>query len=223
MNIKFYALLTLLISASLSAQTTEPGKTRFALIGGVNFQNLNGTNASGDKTENSFIVGFHAGFNVMVPIAPDFYFQPGLLFSTKGGNSDNDSFSNKYKLSYIEMPLNFVYRAPLGDGFFLLGFGPYLGYGIKAKQISNYNNVEKEDDITFKNITEITDPVNPPNFRAFDAGANIFAGYEMASGLFFQLNTQLGLVKINPENKRIPNDQTSTKNTGFGLSLGYRF
>lgn len=223
MNIKIYALLTLLISATLSAQTTEETKTRFALIGGVNFQNLNGKNASGDKLENKTIVGFHAGFNVLIPLVPEFYFQPGLLFSTKGGNSKNDSFSNKYKFSYIEMPLNFVYRAPLGDGFFLLGFGPYVAYGIKGKQISNYNNVEKIDEIKFKNTTELNDPINPPNFRAFDAGANLFAGYEMAGGLFFQLNTQLGLVQINSENKRIPNDKTSTKNTGFGLSLGYRF
>jgi hypothetical protein len=56
-----------------------------------------------------------------------------------------------------------------------------------------------------------------------DVGANVFAGYEMGNGIFVQLNTQLGLVEINPTDKRIDNDETSLKNTGFGLSLGFRF
>jgi hypothetical protein len=59
--------------------------------------------------------------------------------------------------------------------------------------------------------------------RAFDAGGNIFAGYELASGIFIQLNTQLGMLKINPEDRRISNDLLSIKNTGFGFSIGYRF
>jgi hypothetical protein len=48
----------------------------------------------------------------------------------------------------------------------------------------------------------------------------------MASGLFLQLNAQLGMLKINPEDNRnikAYGDQLSVKNTGFGLSLGYRF
>ena len=31
------------------------------------------------------------------------------------------------------------------------------------------------------------------------------------------------MLKINPENKWISDDKSSIKNTGFGLSLGYRF
>jgi hypothetical protein len=45
----------------------------------------------------------------------------------------------------------------------------------------------------------------------------------MSSGIFAQINTQFGLLKINPENKYIADDKTSVKNVGFGLSLGYRF
>jgi hypothetical protein len=48
----------------------------------------------------------------------------------------------------------------------------------------------------------------------------------MAGGIFLQLNGQLGMLKINPEDKRIItvySDKLSVKNTGFGLSLGYRF
>ncbi len=63
----------------------------------------------------------------------------------------------------------------------------------------------------------------PSHLRRMDVGGNIFFGYEMANGLFAQLNTQLGLIKINPKDNRITDDKTSVKNTGFGASLGYRF
>jgi hypothetical protein len=62
-----------------------------------------------------------------------------------------------------------------------------------------------------------------PFYKTFDAGANIFAGYEMANVVFYQLNTQFGMLKINSEYSEFPEDKTSVKNTSFGLSVGYRF
>jgi len=51
-------------------------------------------------------------------------------------------------------------------------------------------------------------------------------GYEMAGGVFHQLNAQIGMLKINPKDNRtlkIYSDKLSVKNTGFGISIGYRF
>ncbi|HEX2533115.1 MAG TPA: PorT family protein, partial [Chitinophagaceae bacterium] len=64
-------------------------------------------------------------------------------------------------------------------------------------------------------------PENPtaPRVKRFDAGGNLLAGYEFANRLSFQLNAQLGLVDINPK----MNDESKWRNTGFGVSLGYRF
>jgi len=93
------------------------------------------------------------------------------------------------------LPLNAVYKALVGNGYFMLGFGPYVGYAIST---------------------------SGGDFKAFDAGGNIFAGYELAGGLFFQLNTQLGMLNIY-DGSDISEDKSSIKNTGFGLSLGYRF
>jgi hypothetical protein len=189
-------------------------KPSFGILGGINFQNLNGKDAGGDKLENTLLIGFHAGVNAQIPVAPDFYFQPGLLFTTKGAK-DN---TIKTKLSYLELPLNLVYKGSLGKGFVLLGFGPYLGYAIGGKLVPESGS---STDIEFKNVVEAGDLGT--FYKAFDAGANVFAGYEMENGIFFQLDTQLGLLKINPEDKRITDDKTLIKNTGFGLSVGYRF
>ena len=66
------------------AQSTDKGKISFAILGGVNFQNLNGKDAVGDKLKNDMIIGYHAGVNIQIPVVPEFFFQPGLLYSLKG-------------------------------------------------------------------------------------------------------------------------------------------
>ncbi len=206
------------------AQSYADSRTSFAILGGVNLQNLNGEDASGNKLDNDMLTGFHAGLNAQIPVAPEFYFQPGLMFSTKGAKSIEGELSGTYKLSYIEMPLNFVYKALVGNGYFLLGFGPYVAYGIGGKATYEGGDVSAETDIEFKKEVDSGDPLTTVYVKPFDAGANLFFGYELPSGLFLQLNTQLGLLDINPEDNRITGDNESTlKNTGYGLSLGFRF
>ncbi len=221
MKIKFYTIAALFIVSIFSANAQEMGKTRFAVLGGVNFQTINGKDGNGDILKNKILTGFHIGCNVQIPVAPEFYFQPGIMYSTKGARvTSNYAVASNYKLSYLEVPMNFVYRGALGKGFVLVGFGPYIGYGIGGRTTSGTSSRK----IQFKNSIDASDSSsNIPYSKAFDAGANVFAGYEMAGGLFFQLNTQLGMLKINPENKAYPNDKTAMKNTGFGFSLGYRF
>ncbi|MFA5419377.1 MAG: porin family protein [Bacteroidales bacterium] len=219
----FLIVIGILTTSMATAQNIEKGKTSFGLLGGINLQNLNTKDADGDKLDTDLIPGFHVGVNIQLPIAPEFYFQPGLLFSTKGAKHTGDSFTTTTNISYIEMPLNLVYKAMLGRGYVMLGFGPYLGYGIGGKVKVEGGPVTIENDIEFKNVVEPDDDLLTPYYKAFDMGANIFAGYEMANGIFAQLNSQFGFLKINPEDKRIADNKTSIKNVGFGLSLGYRF
>jgi len=227
MKNRFLTLLTILALSitTVSAQGTD--KLSFGVLGGVNFQNLNGKDVNGDKLENDMLIGFHAGVNVQIPIAPEFYFQPGIIFSTKGAKNVTTvlgvDFTTTTKLSYIEMPLNLVYKAALGNGYFMLGFGPYVGYGISGNVVTKGGDISLDQDVEFKNVVETGDDITVPYFKALDFGGNIFAGYQMSNGIFAQFNTQLGMVKINPEYKILQDDESVVKNTGFGLSLGYRF
>jgi hypothetical protein len=43
------------------------------------------------------------------------------------------SFNTTLKISYLELPLNFLYKPMLGKGHLLLGFGPYVAFGIGGK------------------------------------------------------------------------------------------
>jgi hypothetical protein len=217
-------LIVLIFTLSTSfARAQEKTKSSFGILGGVKFQNLNGKDAGGDQLKNDMLLGFHGGINIQIPLAPEFYFQPGLMYSSKGSKYTSSSLTSTTRLNYIEVPLNMVYKASLGKGFFMLGFGPYVSYGISGNVKTEGGSLTLNRDIEFKSVVEAGDNILVPYYKAFDAGANIFVGYEMASGLFLQLDTELGLLNINPEYKILTTDKSSTKNTGFGLSLGYRF
>ena len=221
-KVSLILIFTLLVTMAM-AQMGEKGRTSFAILGGVNYQNLNGEDNSGDKLENDMIMGYHFGVNVQLPVAPEFYFQTGLQFSTKGAENTVSILKTTYKLSYIEMPMNFVYKGQLGNGFIMVGFGPYVAYGVGGKVMYEGGSVSTESDIEFKNEVVSGDPVLAVYIKPFDAGGNVFFGYEMAGGLFLQLDAQLGMLNIKPDSYLSPDDKSTLKNTGFGLSLGYRF
>lgn len=225
---KFLTITAVLITASLTMQS----QVSFGILGGVNFQNINGENSNGTRLENGLLTGFHAGVNVNIPVATGFYFQPGLLFSIKGAKNEffnpplkaSGDYTTTTKLSYIELPLNLLFRPQLGSGHILLGFGPYVAYGIAGKETTRLNSISIERPVKFENqVQGWADLVENAYYRPFDAGANILFGYEFSMGVFLQLNAQLGLLKINPEYNWISEDQTSYRNTGYGLSFGYRF
>ena len=217
-------ILVLMLSVPLAiGQSTDKAKTSFAILGGMNFQNLDGTDTYGNKLENDMISGYHFGFNVQIPFAPMLYFQPGLLFTTKGAKNTYGSLTGKYNISYLELPLNFVYKTLLGKGNIMIGLGPYIGYGIGGKASIENESTTIESDIVFKNVVVAGDPVLKAYFKTYDAGGNILAGYELANGIFCQLNAQFGIVEINPEDQRISNDRSAVRNIGFGFSIGYRF
>ncbi|MEI9909283.1 MAG: porin family protein [Bacteroidota bacterium] len=206
------ALCTLFSQAQKKAY--HPGGITFGVRAGVNFQNVNGKDDLDRKLKNHILPGINIGVNVEIPVAPDFYLQPGLLFSTKGGDYQ-DNNDGSVKISYIELPFNFLYKPLLGKGHMLLGFGPYVAFGVGGSNGSR--------DIKFKNTVALSDPDDVAYYRPIDAGANMLVGYEFSNKISFQLNTQLGLTKINPDDQRNPNDQRTERNTGFGFSAGYRF
>lgn len=210
-------LLGTFISQAQSTKTTVGGTT-FGVRAGVNFQNLNGE-FLGNDLDNKIKTGFHVGVNAEIPLADEFYLQPGLLFSTKGADWD-DNNDTKTNISYLELPVNFLYKPVLGTGKLLLGFGPYAGYAIGGKVKSDNGDADLEFD------SELSSGEADKYFvtyRRFDFGANLLAGYEFNNKFSVQLNAQLGLTNISPEVDGLDKDDNKTKNTGFGVSVGYRF
>jgi Outer membrane protein beta-barrel domain len=192
--------------------TNSFSQTSFAVRAGIQFFNLNGKDENGDNLGNKLNTGFHIGANAEIPVAEDFYVQPELLFSVKGAKTKYSGSDVKTKLNYLELPVNFLYKPALGEGKLLLGFGPYLAYGLGGKVTDGSN----EADVKFDNSPGTS--LDAVYLKPIDAGANILFGYEFANRVSAQFNAQLGLVNINPYSS-----DAVIKNTGFGFSVGYRF
>jgi hypothetical protein len=220
MKTRSLSLFTFCLVVLTLAGQAQIGKTTFGLRAGINFQNINGKAPDGDKLDNKIKTGFHIGANAEIPLAKEFYLQPGLLFSLKGANFDDAFFGEdaKIRLSYIEIPVNFLYKPEFGPGKILLGFGPYMAFAVGGQVRVN----DTEKDIEWENEITVGEALTGVYYKRFDAGANFLAGYELNSRISAQINAQLGLVKINPNVKDV-DEETAYRNTGFGISIGYRF
>jgi hypothetical protein len=223
---KIIIATALLLSIGFT-QAQDVQKIRFGIKAGANMQTFNGKDEDGRTLEFGLVPRFNAGFNVDIPVATDFYLQTGLMFSTKGAKNTaphNGNIRNEnWNLSYIELPINFLYKPLVGTGRIMIGFGPYIAYGIGGKRKTTINNIEIERKIEFE--SEYTD-INDNDihvFKPIDFGANLFFGYEFRGGFNVMLNTQLGLSRINAKNNSFVSDRRAYKNTGFGLTLGYNF
>lgn len=204
-----------LVSIGAFAQTrTNSPLTSFGITGGVNWNTINGKAPNGDELDNKLKTGFNAGINVEFPLSRGFYLQPGVEYRQKGAEFSN---GNELTLSYIDVPLNFIYKPALGTGSLLLGFGPYVGFGMNGN-VKSAGGTERK--VSF-NDTYSASEAEDLQFRKLDAGANFMAGYQFRSKLSAAIKAQLGLIDINPDSD-IPGDKTRYRNTGFGVSLGYR-
>lgn len=212
-KILLIGLTVSVIGLSATAQNTS-----FGVRAGVNFTNINGKDGAGNDLDGKIKTGFNAGINAEIPIAEDFYVQPGLLFTTKGAKDKNWD-KVKYQLAYLEVPVNLLYKPELGDGKLLLGLGPYVAYAVGGSYTDPTGN---KKDFEFANDVTAAEAATTPHMRRLDFGGNLLAGYEFSSGLSFQLNAQLGLKDIHSEVQGV-GDKAKYKNTGFGVSVGYRF
>src|SRR6476659_9235022 len=111
-----------LLSIGVFAQSKNysAGTTTIGITGGVNWNNINGKTSTGDNLDNKLKTGFNGGVNLEFPVSNGFYLQPGVEYRQKGSELNN---GNELMLSYIDIPVNFIYKPTLGTGGMLLGFG----------------------------------------------------------------------------------------------------
>lgn len=215
------ALSTLILTASAQQKTVSMAKETGTTVGihaGANMYNINGKTSNGTELNNKLHTGFSGGVDVAVPLGGGVYVQPGVDFTQKGSETQGGI---KTTLNYLDIPLSLVYKPVVGTGNLLLGFGPYLGIGLGG----NVTNPDGSSaPVVYKDKYDGTVPGNTVQLRKTDAGANFMAGYEFANKLSLNLKAQLGLKDINPDTgSDNTSDKTRYRNTGFGLSLGYRF
>ncbi|WP_173002915.1 porin family protein [Chitinophaga sp. SYP-B3965] len=196
--------------------------------------------ASTPSEKSLFDPKWHAGLIADIHLVKGFYLQPRLLLSRKGDEKEYRVGANgfyhitndKTNLTYLELPLNLLYKKSLGRGKLAVGAGPYFAKALSGKYsthrssrdenaatliITEYRDQGKIE-ITNKQPALIPSPQYAPfYYKPYDAGLNFIAGYECKNGLLFNVNYSLGLADVytySPEKRR---------NRYFGLSAGYLF
>ena len=198
----------LLLAAVLTYALNAAYSQSFGVQAGAAFYSGKAT-SQGVSIKYDTKVGFTAGIVYSAPIGGKFSFMPSLNFTQKGGTYTlDDGDEDKLTLSYIELPLNFVYNATSKGGTFFIGAGPDLAFGMGGKE-------DFEGDKTDINFGSGDDD----DFKSFDFGVNILAGYRLNSGLFFAANYNPGISDIAPDNA----GDVEWHNNGFAIRLGYMF
>jgi hypothetical protein len=193
----------LLFSTSVNAQSTV------RLQAGINLANVSVT-SDGRIDRAHELTSFQVGLVGDAHLASILYFQPGIVFTGKGSKVESGDPSSQpyYKATanpfYIEMPLNFVVKLPLGgENKLFAGAGPYLAMGISGKNTVDGNfgvaAYHSEKNIQFSNDDPTT--MNEEEgagfgiMKRFDYGFNGTAGIEGKS-LALGVNYGLGLAKL---------------------------
>ncbi len=165
---------------------------QIAIKAGLNLANVS-VSSDGESFEPDSKIGFHLGATYTAMINENISFRPGVLFSTKGYKItflDQDFNTN---LSYIDIPLDFVYKTGALD----IHAGPYLGLLMSAK-------AEDED---------IKD-----GLESLDYGLNFGLSYNINTNIGIGVNYGLGLANIG---KEVDGDDSTTKNKVIGISVIY--
>jgi outer membrane protein OmpA-like peptidoglycan-associated protein len=176
---------------------SSQAQLRVALAGGGHSSNIKETNdqPGWDEIKNHYSGrgGVHFGFlaDLQLSYKSRFYFQPGIMYYNKGRKFFNSydtsvydyfSIDAKQYINYIDVPLNILYKIPIGTKTkFFFGGGPYLSFFYNGKETketylkSGSYQTEENDDLPVGN--------NPGQYKTFDFGLNGTAGVEI--GNFF--------------------------------------
>lgn len=184
--------------------------------------------------ESRYISKWHAGLIADIHLVKRFYLQPQILISKKGAKMEgtrtqgimyHESTFNA-DLTYLEVPVNLLYKIPAGKGKLSVGAGVYCARGLSGKYNDYGNSIATDGSykVGFRGKGEIRfkkeQPTQPTDYQVYknlDHGLNFTAGYEFKNGLLFNINYSLGLTDAYTYEPEV------RKNRYFGLSAGYLF
>ena len=221
-----FSLLTIFTSAISNAQSAR-------LVGGVNLANVSVTD-NGRVDDANMLTSFRLGIIGDLPIAGIVSFQPGILYTGKGSKVQNGNegdvgyFKQTFNPTYIEVPMNFVFKTPaVKSTRFFAGAGPYLAIGVAGKVKTQRNfgvgATETERSIKFSNDDPTTfneeEGTGFGVLKRFDYGLNGTAGIEGKS-LVLSVDYGLGLAKLQSGSNS--SEDNNNKHRVLGITLGFK-
>lgn len=175
--------------------------------GGVSLSTINSDSPylDGNRTKAGVNVGLAMG--VSLSNRSPVYMETGMYFVQKGGESKHNGNKFTYGLDYIEVPLVFKYKAPVGGDVTIEPFvGGYVACGVSG-QIKDFDARQAYSSFSNRYYD---------NFRRFDGGLRIGCG--LSVDLFYlEAGYDWGLANVGKDSF----DDTHTG--AFNVSVGVNF
>jgi len=216
----------ILSAAVIVAAFSASAQNRIGLQAGGAFSTYN-VEAPGFEEKSDSKFGFTVGAVADIDFGNSVSFRPELNFIQKGGELKttfgNTKSQTETTLSYIQFSPNFVYNFKAGTGKLFIGVGPELALGIGGKNESENVTTVGSTVITTNNNSDVrfdgkkNAPGNDLHLKRIDLGANAIVGYTLANGAFVSAGYTAGIKNISPE------DNSSWKNSGFNVKVGFLF
>ena len=170
---------------------------------------LNFVSSSGG--DNGGLTAIYFGVYAEIPVSETFSIQPELLYSKQGGTQDgslvfqeaNVNYESTFNLSYLTVPIMAKFYVAKGLS---LEAGPQIGFLLKSEVDIEVNNALLASSTT-EDVKDFT--------KSTDFAFNIGAGYQLNSGLNFNLRYNIGLTDAY--------EDIDAKNSVFQVGVGYTF
>ncbi len=190
-----------LVLAIIAATTyAADAQIRFGLKAGLNGYDFKGDDLDDYETK----LGLHFGGLVNIPVSENFSIQPELLYSDEGGKYSESGYTDKYNLSYLNIPI--LAQLNTSSGFYA-EVGPQVGFLLSAKNKWEYEGEEDSEDVK-------------EYFKGINFSAAIGAGYRHSSGFGIGARYNLGLANVLDEDTT---EGSSAKLSGFQVGVSFLF
>ncbi|RMG61383.1 MAG: PorT family protein [Calditrichaeota bacterium] len=180
----FFSILALALLALFS--TGQAQQHQIGVIGGLNFDDVTGTDPEGDKIDVSTRTGFGIGglLDLALSERVGLRFEP--MFMEKGAKDEDDGEKITFKLRYLQLPLHLRLSGGNRNTRPFLMLGPAVGVKLSAKAIDKFNGQTIEAD-----YDNIISSIN----LTLDAGAGLDIRLEQVT-LFLEGYYALGISDI---------------------------
>ena len=149
-------------------------------------------------------VGFSFGAVEEFPLSEKIFVEPAVLYYQKRGVYSKKILEDFYSISYIEVPVHLKGKVLFNDWFAYFKAGPYIGYGLGAKEHLGENSYR----IKMHN--------EESELKDLDVGVSFGVGMGIDQ-ISFGVLYQKGLLNISNITSR------TTKTRVFSISLDYLF
>lgn len=206
---------TALAQTTAGTTSTTGSPLKFGLKAGVNLPKYQIGDTQGSDEQTKSTTNFHVTGYLDAPLVGPLWIQPGISLQGKGGKIESSLGEFEQNTMWVEVPINFVGKIPLGltGTNFFLGAGPYLGIGISGENKTTVSNTTVKTDVKFGDD-------NDSDLKGTDFGLNFMGGVQINHGFTLGAGYGLGLTDLRPTTEGGDGKLT---NRVLSFSIGYSF